>query len=312
MLRLGTGAFVLAPLGAAACYGVASVIQQVGAHRAGPASDLPSSAVDQPLPRRFGVGLVADLLRQPLFLLGLGLDAVGFLLVFVGLRHLPLFVVQAAVSSTVAITAVLGSRFLGDRLTRRQWSLVGAVVIGLTLVGSSAATGDRPGPRGLGSAVLVLGVPALGIVALAADRRSAPVPGDHRRSGALAALSGIGFGAFALAGRLIPAHHGAGALLADPVLWAAVAYAALGLGIYGAALQRGSVTAVTATAIATEALFPSAVGLLLLSDRPRPGVGLAAVAGFALTVGGALALALSKSPPADEAAVTSERFCGRS
>jgi drug/metabolite transporter (DMT)-like permease len=216
------------------------------------------------------------------------------------------------VSATVAVTAVLGSRFLRDRLTRLEWSLVGAVVIGLTLVGGSAATGDRPVLGGPGAVVLVLGVPTLGLAALAADRRCTARSGDLGRSaGALAGLSGIGFGAFALAGRLLPEHHGAGALLADPILWAAVAYAALGLGIYGAALQRGSVTAVTATAIATEALFPSAVGLLLLSDRPRPGLALAALAGFALTVGGALALALSKSA-APVAAVTSDRFCGRS
>jgi hypothetical protein len=74
-----------------------------------------------------------------------------------------------------------------------------------------------------------------------------------------------------------------------------VAYAALGLGIYGAALQRGSVTAVTATAVATEALLPSAVGLLLLSDTTRPGMALTAAAGFVLTVGGALWLAVAKS-----------------
>ena len=120
---------------------------------------------------------------------------------------------------------------------------------------------------------------------------------DRRSPAVLGALSGVGFGGFALAGRLLPTHAGAAGLLADPVLWAAVLYAVLGLGLYGAALQRGSVTAVTATAIATEALFPSAVGLLFLSDHTRPGLGFVALAGFALTVGAAVALALSKSAP---------------
>jgi hypothetical protein len=55
---------------------------------------------------------------------------------------------------------------------------------------------------------------------------------------------------------------------------------------------------VTAAAIATEALFPSAVGLLFLSDHTRPGLGAAAVAGFALTVGASLALARSTAEPA--------------
>jgi len=260
---------VLAPLGAAACYGVAAVIQQVGAHRAPPA-------------RRLSLRLIGDLLRQPLFLLGVVLDVAGFFLAFIGLRHLPVFVVQAAVSSTVAVTAVLGSRFLGDRLRPRDWWLVGAVVAGLTLVGSSAADGDAPTLGWAGTLLLVGGVPVLGLAALSSDRRSAA---------GLGALAGVGFGGFALAGRLMPAHDGAAALLADPVLWAAVGYAALGLGIYGAALQRGSVTAVTATTIVTEALLPSAVGFLLLSEGTRSGMAVAALVGLLLTVGGAVCLA---------------------
>lgn len=275
---------VLAPLGAALCYGVAAIIQQVGAHRvaAPPSSDGsgPRAA------RRLGVRLIVDLLRQPLFLAGLGLDAIGFLLTFVGLRDLPVFVVQAMVSSTVAVTAVLGHRFLGDRLKPRDWSLVGGVVIGLTLVGASAADGSAPELSWVGTALLVAGVPALGLAGLASDRRSAP---------ALGALSGVGFGGFALAGRLMAGHDSVAGLITDPLLWAAVGYAVLGLGIYGAALQRGSVTAVTATTIATEALLPSAVGLLLLSDGTRSGMAGAAAAGFVLTVGGAVWLAVSKS-----------------
>jgi drug/metabolite transporter (DMT)-like permease len=272
---LGTGfdPALLAPLGAALCYGVAAILQQAGAHRIPP-------------DRRLGVRLVADLFRQPLFLAGLGLDAIGFVLAFVGLRDLPVFVVQALVASTVAVTAVLGSRFLGDRLIRREWSLVGAIVLGLTLVGASAADGDAPSLAWFGTALLVGGVPALALAALAFDRRSAS---------ALGALSGIGFGCFALGARLMPTHDGLGGFLADPVLWAAVGYAVLGLGIYGMALQRGSVTAVTATTIATEALFPSVLGLLLLSDTTRPGMAGAAAAGFVLTVGGALWLAVSKT-----------------
>jgi drug/metabolite transporter (DMT)-like permease len=248
-----------------------------------------------------------------LFLLGLGLDAIGFVLAFVGLRHLPVFMVQAAVSSTVAVTAVLGSRYLADRLSRRDWALVGAVVLGLALVGASAAPADhRPTPGWPGTAGLLAGIPFLAASALVLDRRpwghrpAGPVAGaaGRRRAAALGGLSGAGFGGFAVAGRLMPAHAGAAGLLADPVLWAAVLYAVVGLALYGAALQQGSVTAVTAAAIATEALFPSAVGLLLLSDHTRPGLAAAALAGFTLAVGSALALARSRSDrpsPAEDA-----------
>jgi drug/metabolite transporter (DMT)-like permease len=291
---------VLAPLAAAVCYGVAAVVQQIGARRAvDPVGDRPDPRPGPhgaPDPGRFGPGLLLGLVRQPLFLLGLGLDAVGFALAFVGLRHLPVFVVEAGVASTVAVTALLGRRYAADPLGRRHWALVGAVVLGLAVVGSSAAPGGRPEVGPPGRLLLVSGVPGLALAALALDRRRPtrrPGAGhpagadrdvaDRRSAAALGALSGVGFGAFALAARVVPTHHGARGLAADPVLWAAVAYAVLGLAIYGTALARGSVTAVTAAAIATEALLPSAVGLLVLSDRTRPGLAGVAVAGFAHT-----------------------------
>jgi drug/metabolite transporter (DMT)-like permease len=303
-----------APLAAAVCYSVAAVVQQVGARRAagpaeqdpGPAGAPPPGPEGRPPSRpRLGVGLVVGLLRQPLFLLGLVLDGVGFGLAFVALRSLPLFVVEAAVASTVAVTALLGSRFLADRLTRRDWVFVGAVVVGLALVGASAAPGEARAPGALGRALLIAGVPALALAAVVLDRRRPPARSSGRlRAGpgggsaaALGALSGFGFGAFAVAARLLPTHQGAAALLADPLLWAAVAYAAVGLAVYGAALQRGSLTAVTAAAIATESLLPSAVGLLVLSDGTRPGLAGAAIAGFALTVGAALGLAATRRAP---------------
>jgi drug/metabolite transporter (DMT)-like permease len=102
---------LLAPLGAALCYGVAAVVQQVGARHIPPG-------------RRLGVRLVVDLLRQPLFLAGVGLDAIGFGLAFVGLRDLPVFVVQAAVSSTVAVTpsSATASSVTGWRPGSGRWS----------------------------------------------------------------------------------------------------------------------------------------------------------------------------------------------
>ncbi|HVW34715.1 MAG TPA: hypothetical protein VHL53_19435, partial [Acidimicrobiia bacterium] len=115
-----------------------------------------------------------------------------------------------------------------------------------------------------------------------------------------AALSGVAFGAFALAGRLLPDHHGPAGLAGDPLLWAAVAYVVLGLGLYGVALERGSVTAVAATTVATEAVVPAAIGLLFLADRTRPGMAAAGFVGFVLTVGAGLALSRSRPVTAPE------------
>jgi drug/metabolite transporter (DMT)-like permease len=266
-------ASLVAALGAAVAFGIASVLQQAGARR-------------PPFRRRIGIGLVADLARQPLFVAGVALDAGGFILTYLALRHLPLFAVESAVASAVAVTAV-AARWVGDRLTLSERVAVGAVVIGLALVGASALPEGPPSLGSLPRLLLLAGVPALALLGVAVSARVAGRPAAP----VLGALAGTSFAFFGVACRVLPASGG----LTDPLAGAAVAYAALGLVLYGAALQRGPVTAVAAATSAVEVLIPAIVGLAL-ADGARRGLGGLAVAGFLLTVGATLCLIRSESP----------------
>ena len=58
------------------------------------------------------------------------------------------------------------------------------------------------------------------------------------------------------------------------------------------ALQRGSVTVVTAAMFGVETVVPAVIGLAFLHDRARSGLWPVAAAGFLLSVGGSVALAL--------------------
>ncbi len=60
---------------------------------------------------------------------------------------------------------------------------------------------------------------------------------------------------------------------------------------YASALEAGSVTVATAAVVLAETLPPSAVGVVFLGDRTRPGMGGIAIAGFVLAVCCAVALA---------------------
>ncbi|MDQ1518360.1 MAG: hypothetical protein QOE80_4190 [Actinomycetota bacterium] len=266
-------ASLVAALGAAVAFGIASVLQQAGARR-------------PPFRRRIGIGLIADLARQPLFVAGVALDAGGFILTYLALRHLPLFAVESAVASAVAVTAV-AARWVGDRLTLSERVAVGAVVVGLALVGASALPEGPPSLGSLPRLLLLAGVPALALLGVAVSARVAGRPAAP----VLGALAGTSFAFFGVACRVLPASGG----LTDPLAWAAVAYAALGLVLYGAALQRGPVTAVAAATSAVEVLIPAIVGLAL-ADGARRGLGGLAVAGFLLTVGATLCLIRSESP----------------
>jgi drug/metabolite transporter (DMT)-like permease len=109
-------------------------------------------------------------LRQVPFLAGLALDGVGFLAQYVALRTVPIFVVQAALAGSLAVTAVVAVPVLGARLGRRQWSAVGAVCLGLALLGLSAgAESTNPVPLGFRLALLAC-VAVLAAAGVAAAR----------------------------------------------------------------------------------------------------------------------------------------------
>jgi drug/metabolite transporter (DMT)-like permease len=247
-------------LAAAVAFGVASLLQEDGARRSTARRDV-------------GPRLLVEFLRQPAFVVGTALDAAGFVLTFVALRHLPLFAVEAAVSSAVAVTAV-GAARRGQRLSRAGRAAVAAVVLGLALIGSSALPEGPPTLSTPGRLALLCGVPALAAVGFAAGRRLQ----GSMAAPALGGLAGLAFALFGVASRVLP--HAPN--VADPVAWAAVAYITLGLLLYGAALQRGPVTAVMASTTAVETIVPAVVGLAL-ADGARAGLGPVAVIGFFMT-----------------------------
>ena len=85
-------------------------------------------------------------------------------------------------------------------------------------------------------------------------------------------------------------------MLSDPLTWAIVPYGILGIALYAAALERGSVAVATASQYAAETLVPSLIGLAFLGDRAREGLQWMAAAGFVVTLGAAIVLTFV-SPP---------------
>lgn len=263
---------LMGALAAAVCFGWASVLQAVAAR-----SDAPASGVD---PR-----LLLRLAGRLPFLLGIGLDIVGFGAELAALRSLPLFVVQAVVAANLAVTAVVAAWMLDARLAAREWAAVTAVCAGLALLGLASGP-EHPAAVSLTFRLALLGCAgALGAVGMAAVR----LPGEVR-SAALGLVAGLGFGVVAIGTRVVtslsPLH-----LVRDPALYAVAVGGLLAFFFFATALQRGSVTTTTATMVVAETIVPAIVGVLALGDDPRHGFAAVAVAGFVLAVAGALALA---------------------
>lgn len=264
---------LLAALAAAVVFGVAAVLQAIGARRVSPAAGLD--------PR-----MLVRLLRQPAFVAAVLLNVGGFLLHLVALRTVPLYLAQAGIAASLVVTAALAVRLFGDRLDVAEWAAVAAVPLGLALLttASGPAGADAAGPP-----ALTLGLfAALGVIALVGllvSQSSRPVV-----PAALGLLAGLGFAADSVAVRLLPG-------LSPEQLWDAAAtyafLAAAGLAflLYSIALQRGAVTAATAPMIVAQTVAPAVVGVLVLDDRVRSGYLPLAVVGLALTVVGAARLA---------------------
>jgi len=267
---------LIAALAAAVAYGVASVLQAVGARR------LESGPVDA----RF----LLRLARSLPYVAGLALDAAGFVATIVALRVLPLFVVESAIAASVGVTALVAVRFLGARLSASD--RVALVVLGIGLIAlavSAQAEGASPLARPAQLIVLVLSLLVAGVTAVAVRRPRGGAP-------VLAAAAGLGFSAVGVAARALQLPAEWWRLLAEPLLWALVVGGGVALIAYAAALQRGAVTVVAAVTFAVETIVPAVVGYTLLGDRARPGFLPVAVAGLLLTLGAAIALSRHSEP----------------
>ena len=256
------------------CFGLASVLEQIGTKRVASLGTL-------------SAGNTVALLRQIPYLVGLVLDGVAFVAFLVAAHWLPLFFVQAVGTSSIVVTAVASRYFLGSRLKPRDKWLIAAVLAGLLLLSYAAA----PETARLISAdlrdALLIGAAVIVVVIFAFSRVIS------KRPMAAALLSGLSFSGVAIASRVIPATLHLPTLLASLVLYALIVYGFLGMWLFSIALQKGLVTQVNATNFATETILPTVFGLWFLGDKPHNGAWPIMVIGLGVIIVSTTVLALS-------------------
>jgi drug/metabolite transporter (DMT)-like permease len=270
---------LLGAMAAAVCFGVGSVLQAIAAR-----STPTAGGVD---PR-----LLVRLVRQAPFLVGVGLDLLGFVAELAALRSLPLFVVQAAVAANLAVTAVVAARVLHARLAAREWLAVVAVCVGLGMLGLSAGH-ENPASVSLTFRFVLLGCVAVIAAAGMVAGRLRGAAG----SAALGLVAGFGFGFVAIGARVLTSLSPLD-LVRDPAAYVVAGGGLVAFLFFATALQRGSVTTTTAAVVVAETVMPALIGAALLGDATRHGYLWAAVLGFSLAVAGALALARFGEPVA--------------
>lgn len=276
---------LLFALGCSVCYGTASVLQAMAARSVEAGSGSGVDAV-----------LLIRAVKQWRYLVGIGLDGIGFALQVVALRLVPIYVVAAALAASIAVSAIVAAWLLSARLSPAEWTAVGVVCVGLALLGIAAGPeGDGHGPAGLAWALL--GVVAVVFIAGAA---AGQLP-DRPRALALGFSAGTGFGLVEVGVNLIDSIDPTKAsFYANPALYASAAGGAAGFLLLTSALHRGSVTTAVAGMVVGETVLPAVIGVVWLGDQTREGLGWMVAAGLAIAVVATLVLARFGEAPSPE------------
>jgi drug/metabolite transporter (DMT)-like permease len=263
---------VLAALGAAIAFGIGALLQAIAARR-----EQATSGVD--------LRLLIRLLRHPVYVFAVLLYLAGFGLHLVAIRTAPLFLAQALISSSVAVTAVLAARVLRAPFGRVEQVSVAVVCAGLFVLAVAAEShGDVTTTIGQRTVLLVATV-ALVLLGWLVGR----LRGEAAAT-ALSLLSGCGYAIVAVSARLLPSLDLA-TLVSDPATYALVVSGVGAFLLYSTALQRAGVLVTTSALVVTQTAVPAVVGVALLGDTVASGWGAAAAAAFVVALGGVLVLA---------------------
>lgn len=277
--------------GSALCYGFASVLQGAAARMHAHSAASAHGGGGMRL-----ASLVGLATRAP-YVAGLLLDLGGFAFSVLALRLQPLYVVQAIIAASLAVTAIGSGVVFHVRLAGREWLAIAAVCAGLAMLGVSAGEQNARGADIALRVALLAGTCLLAVAAAVIVRATGS--GEHTTTAAVMGLiAGLGFAAVALAARMVPSLRPA-RLATDPALYALIVGAAVGTLFFAAALQRGAVTTVTAVLTVGETIVPALVGLLVLHDAVRTSAAPLVVAGFVVSLGGTLFLARFGEVPAE-------------
>lgn len=245
-------------------------------------------------------GFLVRLARQPIWLLGLAMQGVGFVAQAIALGVGRMVVVQPLLVASIVFALPLG-RLIEKRVIERQEWIGAAMVTGglaFLLITSKPAAGDDDASL-LAWAVIGGGAAGVAVVlfVLAQGRR------PQVRAGLLGTASGILFGLGAALTKTAVSllDDGIGAVFGDWHVYALVVVSIAAFWLEQAALQTGALAVAVATTMAFDPLSSLVFGIGLFDEALHEGllgyVAAAALLGVTLTGLVILARAKGAKPP---------------
>ncbi len=277
---------LLALLGAFA-FALGTVLQQKGA------MESPAGEND---PR-----FLIEVLKRPIWLMGGGLQAAGWILQAAALDRGSLVVVQSITSTSLVIALPLGAHFTNQQISRRVVGGAVAIMIGIVLfiaVGSTEKGISHPSATawwsaGIGAAVVI------GLLAWLGFARSGAV-----RAMLLGSAAGVGFALQATVTKEFTTTlgNGLGALLAGWEIYVLIASAIVGLVLQQSALKTGVLAPAMASSNAVTLFASILFGVTVFNERLAKGDGrlLPAAIGLGVALVGIVLLAGDKATVPNE------------
>ena len=280
----GAGSLVpglICALAAASCYGTGPLVQALAARRTETG-------------RGLGLGLLTRLVRNKLWLAGVGADLGGFGFEAVALALAPAAFVTPLLLFDMVVLGLLATRVVHERLSRLGVAGIAAILTGGALLTAAFATSRHGVGR---QATLGEQFVLVGVVALAAA--GAFIAGRRPPGGVTAALlggaSGIAYAMATLCTRQISLSlrdHNVWHQLLTPAPYLLAVAALLSLSLLSRALQAGAAVVAVPVTSAFAALLPAVAGLAVFGEPvPRGGALVAFVAALPLLVIGLVLLA---------------------
>lgn len=215
------------------------------------------------------LALLRDLLRHPVWLLGIAGMIGGFLFQAAALHFAGLTVVQPVVVGELPLTLLVGALVFRSRVDREAlWGTV-VVTAGVALV--LVATAPQRGhlPTGLSWIVASVLTVAIATSLVAAGLRAT----GSRRAALFGAATGLGFGftAALINGAIHQLNHGIGVLLVSWQLYAMIAVGISSVFLAQNALQAGPIVAAQPAITTCDPLSSILYGVLVFGEQLRGG-----------------------------------------
>ena len=254
------------------------------------ASGVPTLSLRRP------IASLRSLLVQKRWLLGMGVQAAGFVLYVVALALAPLSLVQAAAAGGIGILAIMVSRITHVRLTRREKIGAAVSVVGLGLLGLSLLSDHG---EGSGATTFWVGMWLAASVG-AAVVCVLPLARAIGRGPAWGIASGILFAAGDVSTKMAVS----GGIENYAFLACLIVFYASGTAVLQAAFQRGTaLTTAGLSTLLTNAL-PILAGMVLFHEPlPSGWVGAVRIMAFAAVVAGAVLLGTRGKEPEPTATI---------